>query len=272
MTIDNTQLLGFAKGMAHEAGKIMCTYFSRKDKGVEVKADKSPVTIADKAINRLLIDRVRQKYPDHGVLGEEASWHAGKSQLWVCDPIDGTVGFMNGIPTAMFSLAFVVDGQPVIAVAYNPFTDQLYTARKGEGAYLNDSPIQVSNNTLPGSSMVVGPSIFSIIEQAPLFNRLKQEGFTYFRPLYSGVFRHCLIAEGRSEGDIWGGNGAHDIAAVKLIVEEAGGRITDVDGNDQRYDGPIKGAIVSNGDPKVHQALVDCLAEYGAEKYLGRKR
>jgi fructose-1,6-bisphosphatase/inositol monophosphatase family enzyme len=272
MTADQDQLLAFAVSIARAAGDIMRDYSLRSDKGVETKPDGTPVTAADKAINQLLIDRVMETYPEHGVLGEEDSWQATRSQLWVCDPIDGTVAFMYGIPTAMFSLALVIDGTPIVAVTYNPATDQLYTATRGGGAFCNERRIHVSTNTITRWALVIGPSMSQSRARTSLFDRLQQSGLAYIRPLYGGVFRHCLIAEGKAEADMWGGSGAHDIAAVKLIVEEAGGKVTDMSGQQQRYDAPLQGAIVSNGNDGIHNLLITSLREYGIDTYLGAKR
>ncbi len=92
--------------MAKRAGELMKQFY-RADQKVEVKNDNSPVTIADKTINQELISRVKERFPDHGVLGEEASWHEDRDIVWVCDPIDGTVAYILHLPTSMFSLALV---------------------------------------------------------------------------------------------------------------------------------------------------------------------
>src|SRR5690606_9265702 len=110
--------LDFAMEMASDAGKIMKKYFRSEAIDTQWKADHTPLTIADKKINDLLIERVENHYPDHGVIGEESSYMEERDMVWVADPIDGTSPYTLGIPTSTFCLALVdrSDGQPVIAV------------------------------------------------------------------------------------------------------------------------------------------------------------
>lgn len=259
--------LQFAITVAREAGEIMRTYFHSQDKGTETKQDNSPVTLADTAINQLLIDRVRETFPEHGVLGEEQSYQADRNELWVCDPIDGTVGFILGVPTAMFSLAYVVDGVPQVAVIYEPLLDKLFTATKGTGAYLNNEPVQVNDRaSLNGASIGITASARQMLQREKFCTAMLDDGARLLT-IPGNVFKGALVAQGRLDAYIFPGLSAHDIAAEKLIIEEAGGKVTDIDGNEQRYDQPIRGAIISNG--KLHDVLVKHLANYGAEDYLG---
>ncbi len=268
--IPTQELLDFATSLAHEAGEIMRRYYQSNEKGIETKADKSPVTAADKEINDLLITRVAQIYPDHGVLGEEASTvTAIHKDVWVCDPIDGTAAFILGLPTAMFSLAFVQDGQSIVGVAYDPFEERLFTAIKGQGAFCNGQPIHVDPRGIQGA-MVAGPSMASgVLHDQELYRDLIAQGATI--PMFPGnVFKCALIAQGKLHGRIFGGPGAHDIAAIKVIVEEAGGKVTDLEGNEQRYDRAINGAIISNG--VIHPQLVAAANSFGGpHKLMGRK-
>jgi fructose-1,6-bisphosphatase/inositol monophosphatase family enzyme len=259
--------LQFAIAVAREAGEIMRMYFHSQDKGTETKQDNSPVTLADKAVNQMLIDRVREAFPDHGVLGEEQSYQADRKELWVCDPIDGTVGFILGVPTAMFSLAYVVDGEPQAAVMYEPLLDKLFTAAKGQGAFLNGRPIHVNDRpSLDGASVGITASARQMLQRERFCNAMLDDG-AQLLTIPGNVFKGALVAQGRLDAYIFPGRSAHDIAAEKLIIEEAGGKVTDIDGNEQRYDRAIRGAIISNG--KLHDVLVKHLADYGAEDYLG---
>lgn len=264
---DPKHLLDFAVSVARDAGEIMCKYFALTDKHIETKQDSSPVTIADKEINQLLIDRVRQTFPDHGVLGEEQSYNADRKELWVCDPIDGTVGFILGVPTAMLSLAYVVDGRPVVAVMYEPLLNKLFTATKGEGAWLNGQLLQVSNtDTLHKAHVGITASVHQMFVREKFCKALLAEE-TYLHTIPGNVFKGGLVAQGRLDGFIFPGRSAHDIAAEKLIIEEAGGMVTDLDGNEQRYDGEIRGAILSNG--RIHTDLIAHVQSFGTEDYLG---
>lgn len=253
--------LDFAKSMAYQAGEVMKQYYYGNQQ-IEIKNDNSPVTIADTAINSLLIKKVQELFPKTGVLGEEESWNSDCDELWVCDPIDGTKAYILKIPVAMFSLAFVRNGEPLVAVAYNPWTDQLYEATKGGGAKRNNEVIAVSKrawNTgvqLLGSSHP-GPS-GEPVDSIEVWGLLQQNN-TSVTNVPGSVFKGCLVAEGSADGRTFMHNGAHDIAAIKLIIEEAGGKVTDLQGNEQRYDRAINGAIMSNG--MIHNELLQLVRQ-----------
>lgn len=267
--MNNNTYLQFATQLAKDAGAIMRQYFSDAQRmAVQTKSNNTPVTEADTKINQLLIDRVQEQFPDHGVLGEEASAHADRSQLWVCDPIDGTAGFILGVPTAMFSLAYVVDGQPQVAVMYEPLLDKMFTAAKGQGAQLNGQPVHVSRAaSLHHASVGITASVDQIFKRQPFFDQLIAEK-VHFSTVPGNVFKASLVAQGLMDAFIFPGRSAHDIAAEKLIIEEAGGKVTSLDGTEQRYDGKIRGAIVTNGTA-IHDALVAHMNTYGVENYLG---
>lgn len=267
-TDDLDQLLTWAVAIAHEAGTIMRAYFHLDaDKQVRAKANRTPVTIADEKINDLVIRRAGQDFPDQGVLGEESSSHQERRRLWVCDPIDGTEAFILGEPVAMFSLAYVVDGKPVVGVLYEPILNTMLTAVQGKGTRLNGAAIHVSGETdLARGRLAVSPSPKQTIERQAFFRSLFAQQ-TKVVPAHGCAFRAALVAQGRVDGSVFPGRNAHDMAASKLIVEEAGGRVTDLYGREQRYDGTITGAILSNGH--IHEALVQQIADYGPEKYLG---
>jgi fructose-1,6-bisphosphatase/inositol monophosphatase family enzyme len=263
--MNDLQLRGyidFAKKVALKAGVIMNKYFYA-DQRIEIKSDSSPVTIADKEINSLLIDLVKKHYPDHGVRGEEESWCPEEKILWVCDPIDGTKAFTVHMPLAMFSLALVEDGRPILAAAYNPFTDTLYEAQLGQGARRNGETIHVSDRSWGAGLQLVGSGhgIYSHEPvDSPLFLEELQRQKITVSNVPSTVFKGCLIAEGSLDGRTFMHSGAHDIAAIKLIIEEAGGKVTDLAGDEQRYDQPINGAIMSNG--LIHDELLDLVGRH----------
>lgn len=249
------EYLEFAKQIAIKAGQIMLKYF-KEDNGAKYKFDQTIVTKADTEINNYLINQVKEKYPTHSVDGEEEKF--GKSQyVWVCDPVDGTAMYARHIPVAVFSLALVINGKPNIGVVYDPFTDSLYTAIKGKGALKNGIKIQVNDITLDDMRSV---SNFDIWPEAEynIIESIKELGKkTYFVGIGS-VIRACMcVASGDFNVAIFPGTKHKncDIAAAKIIVEEAGGRVTDLFGNEQRYDKDINGAIISNG--KVHDEVVN---------------
>ena len=140
------EYLEFAKDIAKESGKIMLKYFNM-DNGASYKGDKTIVTLADTEINSYLIKKVKEKYPNHSVDGEEEQF--GKSDyVWVCDPVDGTAMYARHIPVAVFSLALVIKGESKVGIVFDPFTNNLYTAIKGKGAYKNSEKITVNDYEL----------------------------------------------------------------------------------------------------------------------------
>jgi len=257
MNTENKEYLEFAKEIAHEAGKIMLKYFNAKDIS-SYKGDKTIVTLADKEINTYLINKVKEKFPTHSVDGEEEQF--GKSDyVWVCDPVDGTAMYARHIPVAVFSLALVVNGESKVGVVYDVFTDTLYSAIKGEGAYKNGEKMIVNNYELDDMRSV---SNFDMWPEADynIYDIIKELGKkTYFVSVGS-VIRGCMcVASGEFNLGIFPGTKRKncDIAAAKVIVEEAGGRVTNLFGEDQRYDTDIKGAIISN--KKVHSEVFETI-------------
>ena len=258
------EYLKFAKDIAKHAGKIMLKYFNQ-DNGEKYKGDKTIVTIADTEINSYLIKQVKEKYPNHAVDGEEEQFGESKYK-WVCDPVDGTAMYARSIPVAVFSLALVIDGESKIGVIYDPFTDNMYSAIKGNGAYQNETKLAVNNYELEDMKSV---SHFDMWPKSKynLFPVIQDLGLrTYFIGLGS-IIRACTcVASGEFICAIFPGT-THkncDIAAAKVIVEEAGGKVTNLFGNEQRYDKSINGAIISN--KIVHDEVVKTIKKYLEDK------
>lgn len=253
----NQKYLKFAKDIAYKAGKIMIKYFEDNSEA-SYKLDQTIVTKADTEINQYLIKRVKETFPTHSVDGEEEQF--GKSNyVWVCDPIDGTAMYARGIPVAVFSLALVIEGVPTIGVVYDPFTDSMYSAIKDKGAYKNNKKISVNNIELNDKKSVANFDMWPKADYN-LYDSIKELGKkTYFVGVGS-VIRACMcIATGDFNLAIFPGT-THkncDIAAAKVIVEASGGKVTDLFGNEQRYDRDINGAVISNG--KVHDEVVAVL-------------
>ncbi|HSX42465.1 MAG TPA: inositol monophosphatase [Candidatus Saccharimonadales bacterium] len=248
------QYLTFAKDLAYKAGDIMLEHF-KPGVGREVKSDDTPVTVADTTINKLVIDSVAEVFPEHSVLGEEESSSAADTEyIWVCDPIDGTIPYTIGIPTNLFSLALVHNGISVLGVLYDPYSKRMYEAVKSRGALLNGETIHVSNELTPQGYISLPGMQYGLTNTAELVRDAITSGMRSFS-LCCITYESALIANGQIVGAIFPGKTPWDIAAVKIIVEEAGGMVTDLYGNEQRYDKPITGAVVSNGH--MHARLVD---------------
>jgi fructose-1,6-bisphosphatase/inositol monophosphatase family enzyme len=254
------QYLEFAKEIAQQAGEIMLKHFKVGVESSE-KEDLTLVTEADKEINDLLIKAVSEKFPEHSVLGEEKSLDNKSKKVWLCDPVDGTVPFSKGLPISVFSLAYVEDGVPLMGVVCDPFTKRMYTAIKGEGAYLNNEPIKVSDKSLDYKATMDiewWPEAKYDIDSA--CHNLSMETGVYVLHLGSVIQSACMVASGQFEACIFAGTKGKsvDIAAIKVIVEEAGGLVTDIYGQSVKYYEDIEGAIISNG--LIHEQLVKKLA------------
>ena len=254
------EYLEFAKDIAKYAGKIMLKYFNEEN-GKKYKGDNTIVTLADTEINSYLISKVKEKYPEHAVDGEEEQF--GESNYkWVCDPVDGTAMYARQIPVAVFSLALVIDGTPLLGVVYDPFTDSLYTAIKEKGAYKNDKKISVNNYNLSDIRSMCHCDMWPNKEYnvCKVFEQLKMK--TCLNDIGSIARASCCVASGDYSLAIFTGTERKncDIAAVKIIVEEAGGKVTNLFGEDQRYDKSIKGAVISNG--LVHEEVINIIKKY----------
>ena len=255
------EYLEFALEIARYAGKEIKDNFLRVAH-VGFKEDKTVVTDVDKKINHYLIERVRESYPEHSVIGEEERDVHSSNYVWVCDPVDGTGMFTDGVPVSVFSLALVVDGEAQVGVVYDPHLDRMYTAIRGKGAYCNGERISVNN-------LNYGDLGYRVNYE--MWNNARYDTMMIARSMLpdarvsaiGSVARSCMaIASGAFSCDLFPGveHANCDIAASSLIVEEAGGCVTDFYGEKQRYDADINGAIVTNG--VSHEAVLEKVKQY----------
>jgi len=248
----------FCEGLARQAGIIMKKHFHHSLEK-EWKADATPVTIADKEINRLVITAIHEAYPGHDIIGEEESSINHQSEyVWVCDPVDGTIPYSHGIATAVFMLALVHNGNPIAGVVYDPFMDRMYYAEQDQGCFLNGERVQV-NDEADFKQTVVGLESWSNapFDMDALRGLFAKEGTKVLKICCIG-YASMLIASGQITATLFAGTTVHDGAALKIIIEEAGGKVTDLFGNEQRWDRPIKGFIASNG--QLHAKVVELVS------------
>jgi myo-inositol-1(or 4)-monophosphatase len=248
--------LNLAKAIARKAGRIMLHYFDGQQQ-LSHKDDGSELTIADTKINRLVIEELA-KVSDDALVGEEESTGGyGQGRLWFCDPIDGTKPYSWGVPTAMFSLGLVEDGKPVVGVAYDPFLDRLYEAVAGGQALCNDHPVRVSEAGIDGASVSISTHVPEVLKLAEHYEGLMRLGIK-LAAFPGAVYKNSRVANGRHEGFIGYKVNAWDMAAMHVIVEAAGGKVTAPDGSELDYSQPFKGAVSSNG--RIHDQLLGALA------------
>jgi len=247
--------LNFAKSLAIEAGLLIRESFIYAG-NYSLKFDGSVITPVDIQINRIVVDSVKKNFPGYSVIGEEQSFKSSQNLgTWICDPIDGSLPYLLSIPTCVFSLALLDrKGSPVIVVVYDPFLERMYWAIRGGGAFEDARTLRVNSIAALDKSLIGNSGRFSKVVSGPKF---KTHLYTRsYRPiiLHSVIYGAMLVASGKIAATVLTGSGMHDAASAKLIVEEAGGKVTDLFGNDQRYDQPLKGAIFSNG--LIHKEIV----------------
>lgn len=244
-----------AKDTAKKAGKLLMGYFN-KDVKFERKQDKSFVTEADLAAEKLIIKAISQKFPNHSIKSEEAGFIDKKSEYcWYIDPLDGTHNFLYKIPLFGVDIALVKDNKFIIGVIYLPFLDELFYAERGSGAYLNGKNISISKNNLK-SAVYCSPlapldSRNNIIK---IMGKIKDK-CAEIRMLGCSVLGLAYIACGRLDFYIKFKPGLHDYGVGQVIIEEAGGKFTRVDGKEFTLNSD--NFIASNG--VVHKELITIL-------------
>ncbi len=253
MTIQSDEL-AFAVELAKQAGVTFKKYFGNST--ATWKEDNTPVTEADREINAQLIRAIAQKYPADAVLGEEQSAGKHAARVWIIDPVDGTQAFANTIPISTIVIALVESGSVKLAVAYEPILDSMYYAEKGKGAYKNDRQIHcnvkdsveqgyfATSSRMPAGYATSG-QVHDRIEAA------RGKDFNFRSCTYSAM----RVADGALSGCVFGVGRLFDIAAPALIVEEAGGKATDLNGDALDYVHGSNGVVITNG--RLHQQLLD---------------
>lgn len=221
---------------ATESGQLMKDY-STKQFSVKSKDGRNDlVTEVDHASEQLIMRIIREYFPDHYILTEESGdMPTTSSYKWIIDPIDGTVNFANGIPLSCVSIAVEKDGEIIMGAVFNPFINEFFFAEKGKGATLNGEPISVSKkDSVQHAILVTGfPYTYVNDENGPLetFGRFIRAGIPV-RRFGSAAIDLCWVACGRLDGYFEHKLNAWDSAAGYLIVKEAGGKVTDFDGNE----------------------------------------
>ncbi len=228
---------------ARAAGEIAMQYY-RGSFEVTIKADKTPVTQADQEAEKAIRAILVRATPGCGFLGEELGQEGSTRRRWIIDPIDGTKNFVRHIPIWAVLIALEEDGQVTTGVVHNPATGELFWARKGEGAWANGERIHVSQRSKMSDAFLIH-SALNILRAAGYwqgFERLvdatsRQRGF-------GDYYGYCLVAAGKAEIYAEADLKPWDVAPMKILVEEAGGRLTDFAGKPDIYTGSV---VATNG-------------------------
>jgi histidinol-phosphatase len=247
--------LEIAIAAARAGGQIALRYF-RTVLAVELKDDRSPVTQADRECERCIGEVLRRAFPDYGIMGEEFGERPGAGARWIVDPIDGTQNFIRGIPYFATLIGLEEEGEITTGVVYAPAVDDLLYAQRGAGAFDSGGRLHVSSvRSLPEATVLFGGlGLFRRAGRWAALERLvqasgRQRGF-------GDYFGHTFVARGQAEAMVELDLRPWDLAAIKIVIEEAGGRFTDFAGVSTIYGGT---AIATNGF--VHDEILDLLRE-----------
>ncbi|WKZ26464.1 MAG: inositol monophosphatase [Candidatus Paceibacterota bacterium] len=259
----NNRLDFLLKFISSNANKAL-EHFNNGNNDNHSKNDGSLVTELDVFLNKKFISEISIKYPGEGVLGEEISLKKNSNFQWVIDPIDGTDAFVMGSANWTISVGLLDDGAPVLGVVANPILNRILFAFKGGGAfktkitnYQKCDQIFISDTRSISDAKIFGLYDKNALYAPSAFIKDIIKDAKYYLDFYS-FSEHCsYLAMGKADAVIFWWDTLYDIAPLKIIIEEAGGKVTDLFGEDQRYDCPIKGAILSNGH--LHGFLVEKL-------------
>ena len=255
--INKSPRLRFAIDFARNvAAPIMIKNFHKLPKldSIEWKSDNSPVTVADNEINYQFINDVADNFPSHQVLGEESeSRVSGAVRSWVIDPVDGTGPYSHGQATFVCAISELNEnGEPELGVIFDPMADRLLYAEKGTGAFLNGTRISPGGSITSMDRTVIHLTSHGLM---PLRQNLYTLGA--LPVLLNAIQYGCLlVCSGFAGGAVYALQNNWDGAAVDIIAKEAGMVMTDLDGNDQRYDKPINGFILANSQ-QIHKILIE---------------
>jgi histidinol-phosphatase len=244
------QELAFAHELADQAADIGLEVFAR-DFEVRQKEDRSPVTEGDTRIEAMIREALARRFPGDAILGEEGGLDGSGARMWIIDPIDGTRNFAARIPIWATLIAFSADGLTTVGLASAPALGERYAATRGRGATMNERSIHVS-----GVSTVAG-ALVSIADMGAWLGRPDRDAFLSLcddadRVRGFGDFwGHMLVARGAADAMMETSLRTWDFAALEVILEEAGGRITQVDGS------PLADRLsVMSANPPLHEEIV----------------
>lgn len=244
--------LAFALDAAVQAGRSTLAHFQN---GVvhDLKSDDTPVTVADKNAERMLRDLIEKNYPGEAILGEEEGMSGQGDDRWVIDPIDGTKSFICGVPLYATLLSYEKNGEPEIGVCYFPAMDDLIYAERGQGAFWNGRPTSVSTKQSLKGAVIASSGYLGLTRRGLMDAYVKMAEQSMAARTWCDAYGHALVATGRVDLMIDSLVSRWDISAMAVIVREAGGRFTDLQGSEELGDN----ALSSNG--LLHEMLLEAL-------------
>jgi myo-inositol-1(or 4)-monophosphatase len=260
---DAASTLDFVVEVAREAGRLIKDAAGSFTVGRKTNNDDrlDVVTDTDVAAERLIVERLRARFPDYDVFTEETAHEIASEWFWAVDPLDGTKNFVSGFPFVSVSIGLLRAGVPQLGVIHDVFGEETYAARRGGGAACDGEPIGVSATTRLEDSMVVLEGIQIHLRERRYVRRLHL-GTRSVRNLGSAALNIAMMARGFLDGYIDEDLKYYDFAAGAVILDEAGGRLTHCDGSPMWPRMPDYGdvdVLASNG--RIHDALARVIAE-----------
>ena len=259
--MNQSRKLDFAIQTAMEAGSILMQFFGRISNIERKSTDIDLLTIADTESEAFIINKIQKSFPKHQIIAEESNPTEGSSDyIWVIDPLDGTTNFVHNLPLFSVSIGLQFRRETILGVVYNPAASKCFWAEKNNGAFLNSEPIHTTSiNTLSNSLLVTG---FPYIHDDRW-----EKGFVLFKELYGktqGIRRlgaaaldFCFVAMGRFEGFWEFGLQPWDICAGAIILEEAGGKVSDWNGSPM----PFNGMRILATNSHIHGEMLEILGK-----------
>ncbi len=251
---------------AREAGDLLLHYFGRMDKiEVQEKQANDFVSEVDRASEQIIIQAIKKAYPDHSILAEESGSTEGNDYLWIIDPLDGTTNYLHGFPQFSISIALQYKGELESGVVFDPLRDEMFSADRGNGAYLNDHRLRVSKQkSLHGSLIGTGIPYRDQSHVDAYFGMMKalMKDAAGIRRPGSAALDFAYLAAGRIDGFWELGLANWDFAAGALLVQEAGGIVTDLAGGHEHLE---TGNVVA-GNVKMHQAMLNEIEPFLSDK------
>jgi myo-inositol-1(or 4)-monophosphatase len=248
-----------AVDIAREAGALLSTYFERRV-AFELKGDFDLVTEADRSSERLVVERLRSHFPSHSIVAEEGGGHQGSSGYrWYVDPLDGTTNFAHSYPVYNVTMGLEQDGEMLVGVVFDPTRQEMFSAERGAGAYLNNRRIRVSDAKRLADSLVstgfpsrkreLNVNIHFYHQMAMATHGVRRGG--------SAAIDLAYVASGRLDAFWEFGLNPWDMAAGTLLVTEAGGRCTDMKGGPHSMTSPH----LLTDNSAIHQETLDLFGE-----------
>ncbi len=251
-------MLNLAITAAKEAGKILMENFF-KLKNVNKKGERELVSNVDILTENKIIEMIKSEYPDHNILCEESNWDDTSSDYkWVIDPLDGTHNYIYGVDMFGVSIALEYKGEIILGVVNIPYHEQIYWAEKGKGAYLNGDSISVSDRTIKNALAIFDSGLQTDTTRRTGFLSVLA-GKVFNTRMFGASTRHLTyIASGVADLVVEFGDRPWDFAAGGLILTEAGGMITQLDGS--KWSIYVQGYIASNG--KFHEEILKLMEPF----------